>query len=493
MRVSMLQIKTRRGHRAGSREIYQALRDQISEGVYGADGFLPSSRALATELGVSRTTVTVAYEQLAAEGFIEVRHGMRPRVGTAAVSLPKNSIVPTSSSGAPRLSSYGERLRTLPAPTGEAQPNLIADFRYGDLAASDFPTLPWRRAIVSAIAHRPRQLKYDDPRGTRELRVALQRYLWRARMLRCDTEQIIVVNGSQQALDLCARLLLDRGDRFVVENPCYAIARHAFSATGATAISVAVDKDGLNTALLAKTKARLAYVTPSHQFPLGSVMPIGRRQRLLEWARKAGAYIVEDDYDSEYRYDIKPVPPLYVLGDGQNVIYVGTVSKTLSPTLRIGYLVVPTQLEAVFCAAKHLMDRHTPVLEQSALAALLESGAYDSHVRKVRRRNGERRATLLNALRRAFGEDIVIEGADAGLHVVVWFRDIPLSMEQKLIGRAAEKGVGIHSVAPLYEPALQETKSSRVGLIMGYASLDARRIERGVDLLAQVVADLRPA
>ncbi|WP_334148135.1 MocR-like pyridoxine biosynthesis transcription factor PdxR [Hyphomicrobium sp.] len=487
----MVQHKKGGRQRIGARQIYDSLRDQISDGVYEADGLLPSSRALASELGVSRTTVTVAYEQLAAEGFIDIRQGVRPRVVLTTAS-PKPSVASPGWTSPIRLSAYGERLRKLPVPAVASPRNLIADFQYGDLAASDFPTLHWKRAIVAALAQRPARLMYDDPRGTYALRAALQRYLWRARMLRCDLEQIVVVNGSQQALDLCARLLLDRGDRFVIEDPCYAIARHTFSATGARAVPVAVDQDGLDPALLGKTKARLAYVTPSHQFPLGRVMSVGRRYQLLEWARKSNAYVVEDDYDSEYRYDIKPVPPLYALGDGGNVIYVGTVSKTLSPTLRIGYLVVPHALEAVFATGKHVVDRHTPLLEQAALTTMLERGTYDAHVRKIRRRNGERRATLLNALRHTFGDKISIEGADAGLHIVAWLRDVPLSMESKLTKRALDRGVRIHSVAPLYDAAAAiKNKPDHVGLVMGYASLDTRRIERGVHLLAEAVNGLR--
>ncbi len=185
-------------------------------------------------------------------------------------------------------------------------------------------------------------------------------------------------------------------------------------------VSIPVDADGLNTALLVGVEARLAYVTPSHQFPLGSVLPISRRHQLLAWARQHGAYIIEDDYDSEYRYDINPVPPLHGLEGSGHVIYLGTISKTLSPTLRIGYLVVPPELQEVFATAKQLTDRHSPIIEQEALASLIESGAYESHVRRVRRLNGERRETMLNALRHRFGDEISIEGADAGLHVVMW-------------------------------------------------------------------------
>src|SRR6185312_1396434 len=257
----MVQLKTPpdvRVSRLGSRQIYEALRDQIVERVYGADGMLPSSRALAGELGVSRTTVTVAYEQLAAEGFIEIRHGARPRVAPAVVERGRRGRS-RHSSRAIRLSGYGERLRNV-APRSEDQTRkLVVDFRYGDLAPSDFSVLAWRRAAVAAMTRRPERMTYDDPCGSRRLRTALQGYLWRSRRLQCDVDQIIVVSGSQQGLDLCARLLLDPGDRFAMESPGYLMAQHAFSATGAVAVPIAVDENGLVPEQLAKSEARLAY------------------------------------------------------------------------------------------------------------------------------------------------------------------------------------------------------------------------------------------
>jgi len=324
----MVQMKTAPGQRArrtGARQIYEALRDQILARVYGADGLLPSSRALAGELGVSRSTVTVAYEQLAAEGFIAIRHGARPCVAQAVVEKGRVRATSRPASRKVQLSAYGERLKRL-APRWEEPRSLLVNFRYGELSPSDFPVLAWKKAAVDAMTRRPHRLAYDDPRGSRRLRSALQGYLWRSRTVRCDVDQIIVVNGSQQGLDLCARLLLDAGDRFVMEDPGYLMARHVFSATGATAVPVPVDMDGLDTERLAKIEARLAYVTPSHQFPLGSVMPVGRRHQLLGWAKRCDAYVIEDDYDSEYRYDTKPVPPLHALEGSENVIYLGTVS-----------------------------------------------------------------------------------------------------------------------------------------------------------------------
>ncbi|MBM2712896.1 PLP-dependent aminotransferase family protein [Mesorhizobium caraganae] len=474
----------------GARQIYEALKDQIVRGVYGSNGLLPSSRGLAAELSVSRTTVTAAYEQLAAEGFVDLRQGARPRAMPAALGqLSAKRFQRQHSSG--HLSSYGERLKSIPPRPRSLPRSLITDFRYGDLAPSDFPVLAWKRAVVAVVTQRRDRLAYDDPRGSLRLRTALQGYLWRARTLRCNLDQIIVVNGSQQGLDLCARLLLEAGDRFVIENPCYAMARNIFSATGAKPISIAVDKDGMNTNLLTGGEARLAYVTPSHQFPLGGVMPIGRRHQLLAWARRANAYVIEDDYDSEYRYDISPVPPLHGLEDSGNVIYLGTVSKTLSPTLRIGYLVVPPQLQDVFATAKQLVDRHTPLSEQEALATMLESGIYESHVRKIRRRNNERRETLLNALHYKFGDGIDVVGADAGLHIVAWLRELPRSMTGELIEKALKIGIGVHSVMPLYDPAVSEGQPDYVGLVMGYAALDTRQIERGVHLLRQAVDQMR--
>lgn len=481
--VEMTTNPARRARHMGARQIYEALRDQIMARVYGTDGLLPSSRALAGEMGVARSTVTIAYEQLAAEGFIETRHGARPRVARAVVEQGRARATSRPTTRKVRLSAFGERLRSDPPRWSEPPRGLIASFRYGELSPSDFPVLAWKKAVTAAMARKPERLAYDDPCGSLRLRTALQGYLWRSRGVRCEVDQIVVVNGSQQGLDVCARLLLDAGDRFVMEDPGYQMARHNFAATGAAMVPVPVDAEGLRTERLDGVEARLAYVTPSHQYPLGGVMPIGRRHQLLAWARKNDAYVIEDDYDSEYRYDTKPIPPLHALEGSDNVIYLGTVSKTLSPTLRIGYLVVPGALRSLFAAAKQIMDRHTPLIEQEALAAMLESGAYESHIRRVRRRNAERQQALLDALRRRFGDRIRIEGTAAGLHIVAWFDDLPLTREDAFVKAARAKGVGIYPVSALFATPPRKT----VGLIMGYSALQTAQIERGCKLLAQAM------
>lgn len=478
----------RGGHAPLVRRICEAIKSQIRSGTYGPGARLPSTRAFAAEWGVSRTTVTAAYEQLLAEGYLETRQGARARVAHGLDQDAPESRQRLPSTPPIRLSGYGRRVADLPSPTPPDPGWLAIDFRYGDLAAADFPTLAWKRAIGAAILSRPARLGYGDPCGSPELRMALQGYLWRARGLRCDPDQIIVVNGSQQGLDLCVRLLLDPGDRTIIENPCYALARQILVAAGAVPIPLDVDREGMRTDGL--RAARLAYVTPSHQFPLGSVMSAGRRQELLAWARRTGAYVVEDDYDSEYRFDIGPIPALQTLDGAENVIYLGTASKTLSPTLRLGYLVVPAALRTAFGKAKRLADRHTPSLEQEALAELITSGAYERHVRRVRRKNGERRAALLAALSATLGDQVTVVGADAGLHVVVWLNRVPQGQEDELLARARAAGLGLYAVSPLYDPSATAVRPGLAGLVMGYASLSEQDIERGVRRFAAVLEEL---
>ncbi|KSV76729.1 MocR-like pyridoxine biosynthesis transcription factor PdxR [Sinorhizobium sp. Sb3] len=480
-----------------TRRIYEALKAQILGGTYGPEDRLPSTRALAAELGVSRTTVTAAYEQLLSEGFLESRQGAPSRVallhahegvkplpaGTASRSAPRPA--------APvRLSRFGAALGDGPTWVPPQSGGLIADFRYGDLSAADFPAEAWRRSVNAALRRRQPRLAYDDPGGSAELRAALQAYLWRARGLRCEPNQIIIVNGSQQGLDLAARVLLDPGDRVAIEDPGYVMARRVFAAAGAEVVPIAVDGEGLRTEALAGLDAvRLAYVTPSHQFPLGSVLSARRRQELLAWSDRSGAYVIEDDYDGEYRYDIRPIPPLQTMAHADNVLYLGTISKSLSPMLRLGYLVVPPPLRAVFAAAKQLVDRHSPSLEQEALATMIASGAYERHIRRSRRSNGRRREALLAALKAELGDEVTISGADAGLHVVVWFERLDRTQEGELIARARAAGIGLYPISPLYGADDAGHRPDRAGIVMGYASLEVPQIGQGVAALAKLLGD----
>ncbi|MCV9999306.1 PLP-dependent aminotransferase family protein [Pararhizobium sp. YC-54] len=464
-----------------ARSIYLGLREQIAGGVYLPGDRLPSTRTLAEEFGVSRTTVTAAFEQLISEGYVSVRQGAK---ATVARNAPNPIAPPTQRPGGSvkTLSAYAMRaMDLLPHLPGTA--DLKYDFRYGDVAPDDFPKLLWRKALTAAVIARRARLGYGHPAGSPVLRQALQGYLWRARGIRCQAEQIVVTNGSQQALDLCARALLNPGDRVLIEEPCYAMARNVFVTLGAQATPVACDDDGLKTDRLPDPLSHaLAFVTPSHQFPLGGVLSVGRRRQLVEWAEAADAHVIEDDYDGEYRYDVRPIPPLYLSGRDR-VIYIGTVSKTLSPTLRLGYLVLPEALVEPFVRCKQITDRHGATFEQEALASLIETGAYERHVRKMRRLNSVRRTAFLDAMQQTFSDKVEIVGTSAGLHVVVWFNSIGRREESGLAATAREAGIGIYPISRLFSCDTER----RAGFVFGYASIEARKIADGVKLLYSVL------
>jgi GntR family transcriptional regulator / MocR family aminotransferase len=484
----------RHGATGAGRRIYDLLRAQIADGTLPPGSRAPSTRALAAELGVSRTTVTAAFEQLAAEGFLVTSSGRAARVAgppgmTAEPGTPKDK--PAKSD--PVLSNFGRRLTTIGMPALPPLEPVRHDFLYGAVASRDFPTLAWRRAYQAELVRQQHSLCYASPEGDAELRRALQGYLRRARGLTCDTSQILIVHGSQQAIDLCARLLLDAGDAFVFEEPGYLIARRCFEAAGADCLAAPVDADGLQTASLPKgNRIRLAYVTPSHQFPLGGVMPIGRRLELLQWARHHNAWIVEDDYDGEFRYGQRPIDALQSIDMDDRVIYIGTFSKALSPQLRLGYMVLPTELVPVFRQAKRLADRHAPVMDQRVLASLIDAGIYERHVRRMRRENDRRRVALLDAIAHYLPEDVYVSGTAAGLHVVLWLPFMTAKQEPALIHAARTKGVGVYPITPLYANQGEATQRRSAGLILGYASLTVEQIDQGIRLLAAATAEMMP-
>ena len=482
------------GHHPGAtgsgRRIYDLLRGQIADGTLLPGVRVMSTRELAAELGVSRTTVTAVYEQLAAEGFLVTSIGRTARVASPLAAGVSSGEAPRrQAQAAPSLSGFGRRVADIGAPALPHAERARFDFLYGAVASRDFPSLAWRRAYQAALLHQQHSLYYMQSEGDPALRRALQGYLRRARGIACDTEQILVVHGSQQAIDLCARLLLDAGDAFVFENPGYVMARYCFEATGAYLLATPVDGHGLDTDRLPEAeRARLAYVTPSHQFPLGGVLPIGRRQALLQWAARHDAWIIEDDYDGEFRYGQRPIDALQSIDTEGRVIYVGTFSKVLSPQLRLGYMVLPQALVPVFRQAKRLADRHAPLLEQQVLASLIESGAYERHVRRMRRENERRRAALLQAITQYLPKDVRIDGTAAGLHVVLWLPCLSAQQEAALVATARREGVGVYPVGPLFAPSAFDEQPRSAGLILGYASLSIEQIQQGISILALVIA-----
>jgi GntR family transcriptional regulator/MocR family aminotransferase len=291
---------------------------------------------------------------------------------------------------------------------------------------------------------------------------------------------VVIVNGSQQALDLIARVLLERGDGVAIENPQYQGAREILRAAGARLHGVPVDGEGLDPARLPRT-ARIAFVTPSHQFPTGTILSLPRRYALLQWAQRASAVVVEDDYDGEFHYEAQPVESLQGLDAEGRVIYVGTFSRTIFPALRIGYLIAPKSLIDPFTAAKWLCDRHTATLEQETLAEFIATGAYERHLHKARRENAKRRAVLLDAIDEHIERRASVTGDRSGTHVVLWPR-ARLS-EEKLILRAAGAGVGVYGISGYYLNA-----PNSPGLMLGYSRLNIDEIREGIRLLSKAIA-----
>lgn len=488
------------GRTSRSRTLYDEIRARIADGTFAPGLALPSTRALAAERGLSRATVTLVYEQLAADGLIETRTGASSRVASGSAPAHHAASPPPSHASSAgggqhagplsaiglRMSAFGRR---------DAQPTTPGeiDFIYGPLSGSDFPTLAWSKAMRQVERQRVRRLEYEDPRGNLQLRQALHAHLSQTRGLACKVDQIMIVNGSQQALDLCARLLLNPGDCVVVENPGYQAAHQAFMAYGARLACVDVDGHGMNTEQLeALGPAQMAYVTPTHQFPLGSFLPLARRRHLLAWANATGAWVIEDDYDSEYRYSVGPEETLLSLDCNARVIHVGTFSKTLSPQLRLGYMVLPPSLVDTFATAKRLTDRHAASAAQRALALLLEDGTYARHVRRIRRHQWARQRALTDALTQDLGDNIEIQGAASGLHVVVWCKSLPSSAEAALVQAARDLGVRVHPISPLFHPSAAGPALQRsAGLVMGYALLDETLIQEGVKRLSEALRKVR--
>ena len=470
------------------RQICDAIRDRIVSGELPPGARLPSTRSLASELGVSRRTVLVAYEQLLAEGYVTGRVGSGTRVvpGLAHChdrSNPGGS--PRSTRGAPRLAAFGRRLVRFVPPSRWTLPGaaLPYDFRHPLPAVDDLPWVQWRRLTTGCLRETSTGLLgYGPPEGYAPLRAAIARYLYRARGVACDPAYVIIVGGSQQALDLTGRVLVDPDDPIVIEEPQYPGAREVFAAAGARLVPVDVDQHGLDPAQLDAQApgARLAYVTPSHQFPTGAVLPLERRLALLDWAQRTDAWVVEDDYDSEYRFAGHPIAAIKSLDRAERVIYVGTFSKLLFPALRLGYLVVPPSLAPAFAGAKFLADRHAPTLEQMILARFIDNGHFDRLLRTLRRRVAARHAAMLAALDKYLGERATVSGTSAGLHVLVWLRDVSAERLPSLLKRAALAGVGAYPSTAYYV-----APPPRGGLVMAYASMTAEDIRAGIRRLAE--------
>ena len=465
------------------RQIYDALRHDILTGDLPAGQRLAATRVLSEELGVSRNTVLEAVEQLTAEGYLVARVGAGTFVAEDLPGEFLRSGVPereAEEGEVPRISERGQGYRRWGA-AGRMDRSL--PFQLGRPAVDRFPWTTWSRLLGRRARDlEPDWLDYSGSDGYLPLRRALARYLHTSRGLTCEPEQILIVRGSQQGLDLAARVLLDPGDEVWMEDPGYTAARIAFEAGGATEVPVPVDEDGLlvEVGVERAPKARLVYVTPSHQYPLGVTLSLQRRLELLRWARKADAWIVEDDYDSEYRYAGRPLASLAGLDGCRHVIYLGTLSKVLFPALRLGYLVVPKEHVDAFVGARYASDRHTGVLEQAVVADFFEEGHFARHIRRMRTLYAERQRFLTEALAEHLGDTLELRPSRTGLHDVGWLRRH--TDDAEVAARAVEAGVFVKALSSYGREA-----SLPPALLFGYAGFPNDELLAAVHRLAAVL------
>lgn len=471
-------------------QLYNSLREAILEGRLRVGIRLPSTRELATELGISRNTVMNAYAQLQAEGYLEGRVGFGTCVSS---SLPDDLLQvraqeahePDSRSGR-GLSKRGTLLSGAPPTVSDYQDRPHA-FQPGLPALEEFPSRVWRNLYNKVWRRPPRELLgYGDPTGYRPLREAISDHLCATRAVRCSWEQVVVVAGSQQALDLSARLLLDPGNAAWVENPGYPGARAALTGAGARLIPVPVDEHGLDVSAgeAACRDARLAYVTPSHQYPLGATMSLPRRLDLLDWAQRSDAWILEDDYDSEYRYSGRPFEALQGLDAEGRVVYVGTFSKVLFPALRLGYLVVPQDLVEAFTAARELSDLHSPSIEQAVLADFIADGHFIRHIRRMRALYADRQEILVEAASQDLAGALEVRSAESGLHLVG-------RLSENADDRAASRLAAVHGVETIPLSWYADGPSRHRGLMLGYAAVSESEIREGTSRLAVALEDFQ--
>lgn len=453
--------------RSLSSQICVALREKILSGELAAGARLPSTRALSLDLHVSRNTILTAYDMLVSEGLAGSRTGSGIYVSPLASQLPKKA--------------YPDQQRSpLRAACNESGQSAIS-FDSGLPALSLFPRNKWNRAVTQAFFSAPDSaLGYDDPMGRPELRESIATWLLQTRGIHCTADQILITSGAKQGLTLIAKSLLDQNSLVLMEDPCNANIRQIVSYHTNHIIPIPVDNEGLCTGLFPNDLCpSLIFSTPSRQFPMGSVLSMERRLALIEYANKTGSLIVEDDYDSEFRYDDAPVRALFELGDSQ-VIYVGTFSKLLFPSLRLGYLVLPQPLVSRITEWKRLCDHHSNSIYQLALSQWIESGELERHIARMKRVYARRRQDMLDLLDELFSDCIHVFNDPAGLHLVAEFSCVSFTPE--LISRIQAQHV---VVVPVKKHSLLGGHDDQ--LILGYAHLEPEDMRRGLTVLRNCV------
>jgi GntR family transcriptional regulator / MocR family aminotransferase len=449
------------------KQLYSQIREHILSGKLPAESRLPSVRRMANELSTSCNTVDGAYQELCAEGYI----CSRPRSGYFVSALDQE-VAPHSMSGKP-----GKIVRLPPPPSRFAY-----DFHPARLDPESFPTELWRKCLIEGLRRNSQELsQYGDPQGDWALRCSIQSYLEKSRGVMCDPQQIIVSSGLQQSLEIVAQLLKEDHSTIAVENPGYHLPRAAFQNHAYTILPVPVGHSGIDLKQLKAGNATIAYVTPSHQLPLGYVMPVANRLALIEWAESGGRFIIEDDYDSELRYQGNPIPSLQGLRPAGNIIYSGTFSKILSPALRLSYLVLPYSLLTTYRQRYRSYHCSVSLVEQRAMACFMEQGHWERHIRRMRMVYKKKHDIMLRSVEACFGNRAVVVGQGAGLHIVIRLPETSHS-EAEIIDIGRQKGIRLVQFSDFHVTGHPET----VTLMLGFGGIIDSEIEQGITLLSQI-------
>ena len=462
-------------------QLARALKRAVDDGRLKVGARLPATRELAAELRVSRNTVLVAYEVLRSEGWADAR----PGAGTFVASGPNDPRPRASPAPIAPPSAYASRLRELPSlPRMRARPPARLALEYGEPLVH-LPMLnAWRAELARAVTHAV--VGYPASNGLPALRAAVSDYVGRRRGVACAPGDVVIVNGTQQALTLLARVLVDESKRVAIEDPHYPFAAQALRAHGAELVFVPVDDEGLDVSALPSAGVRLVLVTPSHQFPSGVEMSPQRRARLLDYARAHDCWIIEDDYDGEFRHEPAPVPALRAMDREGRVVYVGSFSKVLFPALRLGYVVCPPALRDDVVAAKRLHDLGCSGVEQAALAGFIASGAFDRHLRKAGAELRQRRNALLTGLRRHCGDAVRPSPSRAGMHVVGWLPWATADAVTHLVKAAHDRGLALFPIDPYYARSAHQA-----GLLLGFASLSTKQVSEATRVLGDCLRAVR--
>ncbi len=468
-------------------QLYEQLRIAILEKRFGGGKKLPGTRALAASLGLSRNTVNLAYEQLMIEGYIQGEIGAGSFI---TENLPEKMLIPKAGIS---YKGHNKNFNLINFNIGSDALNFskknsmledVKPFRNGVPALSEFPFDAWTKISNRVWRNlHPKFLSYGDTAGFKQLRIAIADYLKTYRAVNCTFEQILIVNGSQQGLDLIGRVFLNKKNKVWIEDPGYSGARISFLSTGAKLYPVPLTKEGIDLDFAVKNypSPALVYTTPSHQYPLGYTMSISVRLKLLEWAKANGTWIIEDDYDSEFRYSGNPLQSLQGLDASSNVIYLGTFSKVLFPGLRLGYLVLPSQeLMEQFIAAKTITDRQTSIIEQIIVSIFIEEGYFTKHLRRMRMLYKERQEFLISEINNELNSVVNVKKDDAGMHLIGWLNTN--INEKKVSEELIKNNIYINSLS-----GYSMKFKMQAGLILGYTAFDKKTIHNGIQKMARIL------